>query len=136
MDRLAPALSHTDERLNLIVWGRCSLTSDRKKTAGACIDPSSAVRQAQPPLRKCQLLHEEMADLARTLVAAAPGSSAAGAARGRQTELGCRLRRRLSKLQLLLTASNAEVSPVPNPGVYSFPSCLGLPASPLTCATQ
>ena len=133
MDRLVLVHSHTNDRSHLIVWGHGSLTSDRKKAARLCID---FVSQAQPLQRKCQLLHEEMAELARMLVGAPPDSSAAGAARGRQTELGYRLRRRLSKLQLLLTESNAEVSPVPNPGVTSFILCICLPASPRNCATR
>ena len=69
------------------------------------------VKQAQAPLRKCQLQLEELTAAQRKLDEdSAQGSPSVYSERLQQAALGRRLARRLGKLQLFLTASTAEVT--------------------------
>ena len=65
--------------------------------------------QAQAPLRKAQLLHQELAALQRAVGEAAGDAPFVHSAQQRAADLGRRQARRLARLHALLTSSHAEV---------------------------
>ena len=74
---------------------------------------SSARPQAQAPLRRSQLLAQELAHVQREAQQQRSGSEAAEEAAVRRSELVRRLRRRLDRLQAQLEASTVEVGTAP-----------------------